>query len=53
MDEDSKGQRELEDTGGGLLPAVEGHSPEYNRIEKVPHGDLLYAPDARLAEASM
>ena len=25
MDKDSKGQRKLEDSGGGLLPAVEGH----------------------------
>ena len=24
MDEDSKGQRKMEDSGGGLLPAVEG-----------------------------
>ena len=24
MDKDSKGQRKLEDSGGGLLPAVEG-----------------------------
>ena len=29
MDKDSKGQR-----GGGLLPAVEGHSLQQNRIEK-------------------
>ena len=28
MDEDSKGQRKREDSGGGLLPAVEGHSLE-------------------------
>ena len=33
MDEDSKGQRKMEDSGGGLLPAVEGHSLEQNRIE--------------------
>ena len=33
MDKGSKGQRKSEDSGGGLLPAVEGHSPEYNRIE--------------------
>ena len=26
MDKDSKGQRKFEDSGGGLLPAVEGHS---------------------------
>ena len=32
MDKDSKGQRKLEDSGGGLLPAVEGHSVEQNRI---------------------
>ena len=25
MDEDSKGQRKLEDSGGGLLPAAEFH----------------------------
>ena len=25
---DSKGQRKMEDSGGGLLPAVEGHSLE-------------------------
>ena len=30
MDKDSKGQRKLEDSGGGLLPAVEGHSIEEN-----------------------
>ena len=35
MDEDSKGQRKMEDSGGGLLPAVKGHnSLEYNRINK-------------------
>ena len=28
MDDDSKGQRKMEDSGGGLLPAVEGHSLE-------------------------
>ena len=41
MDEDSKGQRKLEDSGGGLLPAVEGHSLEKNRIEysQELHGD--------------
>ena len=33
MDKDWKGQRKLEDSGGGLLPAVEGHSLEYNRTE--------------------
>ena len=32
MDKDSKGQRKLEDSGGGLLPAVEGHILEKNRI---------------------
>ena len=32
MDEDSKGQRKMEDSGGGLLPAVEEHSLEWNRI---------------------
>ena len=31
MDKDSKGQRKLKDSSGGLLPAVEGHSLEqYN-----------------------
>ena len=35
MDKDSKGRRKLEDYGGGLLPAVEGHSLEENRIEIV------------------
>ena len=34
MDKDSKGQRKLEDSGRGLLPAVEGHSLEKNRIEQ-------------------
>ena len=33
MDKDSKGQRKLEDSGEGLLPAVEGHSLEQSRIE--------------------
>ena len=28
MDKDSKSQRKMEDSGGGLLPAVEGHSLE-------------------------
>ena len=28
LDKHSKGQRKLEDSGGGLLPAVEGHSLE-------------------------
>ena len=28
VDKESKGQRKLEDSGGGLLPAVEGHSLE-------------------------
>ena len=32
MDKDSKGQGKMEDSGGGLLSAVEGHSLEYNRI---------------------
>ena len=27
-DKDSKGQRKLEESGGGLLPPVEGHSLE-------------------------
>ena len=31
MDKDSKGQMKMEDSGGGLLPAVEGHSLEKNR----------------------
>ena len=31
MDKDSKGQRKIEDSGGGLLPAVERHSLEQNR----------------------
>ena len=31
MDKDSKGQRKMEDSGGGLLPAVEGHSLKQNR----------------------
>ena len=35
MDKDSKGQRKMEESGGGLLPAVEGHSLEQNRIEQV------------------
>ena len=34
MDKDSKRQRELEDYGGGLLPAVEGHNLELHRIEQ-------------------
>ena len=35
MDKDSKGQRKLEDSGGWLFPAVEGHSLEENRIVQV------------------
>ena len=30
---DSKGRRKLDDSGGWLLPAVEGHHLEKNRIE--------------------
>ena len=30
----SKGQRKMKDSGEGLLPAVEGHSLEQNRIEQ-------------------
>ena len=41
MDEDIKGQRKMEDTGRGLLPAEEGHNLEKDRIEysagPVPH----------------
>ena len=33
MDKDSKGQRKLVDSGGGLLRAVKGHSLEQNRIK--------------------
>ena len=28
LDRDTKGQRKVEDCGGGLLPVVEGHSLE-------------------------
>ena len=34
MDKDSIGQRQLEASGGVLLPAVGGHSLEQNRIEQ-------------------
>ena len=34
MDKDSKGQRQLQDSDGGLLLAVEGHSLEQNRKEQ-------------------
>ena len=33
MDKDSKGRRKLEDSGGGLLPAMGGHSLEWKRIK--------------------
>ena len=33
MDKDSKGQRKMEDSGGGLLPAVEGHSVDSDRYD--------------------
>ena len=33
MDRDSKGQRTLGGSGGGLRPAVEGHSLDYNSNE--------------------
>ena len=33
MDKNTKGQRKMQDPGSGLLPAVEGHSVEQNRIE--------------------
>ena len=33
MDKDSKGERKMEDSGRGLLPTVEGHSLEQNKIE--------------------
>ena len=35
MDKDSKGQRKMEDSGGRLLPAVEGHRIKQIRIEIV------------------
>ena len=31
MDKDGKGQRKLEDSGGGILPEMEGHDLEQNR----------------------
>ena len=34
MDKDSKGQRKMEDSGGRLIPAVEGHSLEQKSIEQ-------------------
>ena len=34
MAKDCKGQRKLEDSGGWLLPAVEGHSLEKFRTEQ-------------------
>ena len=43
MDKDSKEQRKMEDSGGGLLPAVEGNSLEQNRTElQLLHGALLW-----------
>ena len=33
IDKDRKGHRRLENSGGGLLPAMEGHSLGHNRIE--------------------
>ena len=33
MDKDSKVDSRLEDSGRGLLLAMEGHSQEWNRIE--------------------
>ena len=36
MEKDSKGQRKLEDSGGGLLPAVERH-----RLEEEKSNQLL------------
>ena len=33
MDKDNKEQRKLKGSGGGLFPAVEGHSLELNRTE--------------------
>ena len=44
MDEDSKGQRKTKDSGGGLLPAMEGHSLEQNRIGSRSRGGV---PDQR------
>ena len=41
MDKDSKGQRKMEDSGGGLLTAVEGHSLEQKRIIEYECQDLL------------
>ena len=32
MDKNSKGQRKLEDSGQGPLPAVQEHSLENNRV---------------------
>ena len=52
MDKDSKRQTKLEDSGGGLLPAGEGHRLEYNRNKQanfrrflnpaLPHGGTLH-----------
>ena len=33
MDWDSRGERNLEDSGGGLLPAMEGHGLEWHGTE--------------------
>ena len=32
MDKDSNGRRKLEESGGGLITAGEGHSLEQNRV---------------------
>ena len=42
MDEDSKGQRKMKDSGGGLLPAVEGNGLEQNRIEATAADKIVY-----------
>ena len=33
MDKDSKGQKKLQDSGGRLLLAVEGHGLDYNVVD--------------------
>ena len=53
MDEDSKGQRKMEDSGRGLLPAVEGLPRiEYKKIRRIPHPSSFSSRNQLLHDAA-
>ena len=54
MNKGSKGQRELENSGGGLLPAVEGDSLEQNRhLDDLDHLVVRHQPRTRQIRRSL